>query len=306
MAKIVAVCTSPTKGMRKKNVGQANFIRDFGIEGDAHADNWHRQVSLLSMESIDKMIAKGLDVGPGDFAENITTEGIELYTLPIGTRLSIGEALTEVTQIGKECHTRCAIYQQAGDCVMPREGIFVRIHKGGEVKVGDEINFRNYITVGIMIASDKCSKGEREDGCIPVIEESIKTIDGTVLETKILPDERTEIANTIKDWADEKHLDLILISGGTGFSPRDITPEAILDVVERQVPGIPEAMRAASMKVTSRAMLSRSVAGIRGKSLIIALPGSPKAVKENLEAILEALPHGIEIMRGVAQNCAVK
>ncbi len=306
LAKIIAVCTSPKKGMRKKNVGHANFIREYGIEGDAHADNWHRQVSLLAMESIDKMIAKGLKVGPGDFAENITTEGIELYTLPIGTRLSMGEALVEVTQIGKECHNHCAIYQQAGDCVMPREGIFVRVHKGGSVKVADEINFRNFITVGVMIASDKCSKAEREDGCTPVIEEAVKQIDGIVLETKILPDERKQIADAIKEWADEKHLDLILISGGTGFSPRDITPEAVLDVVERQVPGIPEAMRAASLAVTNRAMLSRSVAGIRGKSLIIALPGSPKAVKENLEAVLPALPHGIEIMRGIAQNCAVK
>ena len=306
VAKIVAVCTSPKKGMRKKNVGEAEFIRGYGIKDDAHAGNWHRQVSLLAMESIDKMTAKGLDVGPGDFAENITTHGIELFTLPIGTRMQMGEALVEVTQIGKECHSHCAIYEQAGDCVMPREGIFVRVHQGGAVKVEDAINFRNFITVGILIASDACSKGEREDGCIPAIEEAVKNIDGIVLEKQILPDERKEIADTIQNWADEKHLDLILISGGTGFSPRDITPEAVLDVVEKQAPGIPEAMRAASLAVTNRAVLSRSVAGIRGKSLIITLPGSPKAAKENLEAVLPALPHGIEILRGVAKNCAAK
>lgn len=140
MAKIVAVCTSEKKGMRKKNVGKGNFIPDFGIEGDAHAGKWHRQVSLLAMESIKKMQDKGLDVGPGDFAENLTTEGIELFTLPVGTQLKIGENVRgEVTQIGKECHAHCAIYYQAGDCVMPREGIFIKVLAGGPVQVGDPI-----------------------------------------------------------------------------------------------------------------------------------------------------------------------
>jgi MOSC domain-containing protein YiiM len=140
MARIIAVCTSEKKGMRKKNVGTATFIPDFGIEGDAHAANWHRQVSLLAMESIKKMQDKGLDVGPGDFAENITTEGIDLVHLPIGTKMRLGkEVIGEVTQIGKECHNRCAIYYQAGDCVMPKEGIFIAILRGGIVHVDDEI-----------------------------------------------------------------------------------------------------------------------------------------------------------------------
>ena len=140
MAKVLAVCTSERKGERKKNVGEGKFIPEFGIEGDAHAGKWHRQVSLLAMESIKKMQDKGLDVGPGDFGENLTTEGIELYTLPIGTHLKIGEnVLGEVSQIGKECHAHCAIYYQAGDCVMPREGIFIKVLQGGPVKVGDSI-----------------------------------------------------------------------------------------------------------------------------------------------------------------------
>lgn len=140
MGRIIAVCTSPKKGMRKKNVGSAELQSNHGIIGDAHAGDWHRQVSLLAMESIKKMQDKGLDVGPGDFAENLTTEGIDLVSLPLGTKLKIGsEAIGEVTQIGKECHSRCAIYYQAGDCVMPREGIFIAIKKGGPVAVGDEI-----------------------------------------------------------------------------------------------------------------------------------------------------------------------
>lgn len=140
MARIVAVCTSENKGERKKNVGQAMLKENHGIVGDAHAGDWHRQVSLLAMESIHKMQAKGLDVGPGDFAENLTTEGIEVAKLPIGSRLRLGkDTLCEVTQIGKVCHDRCAIYYQAGDCVMPREGIFVKVLQGGNIKVGDNV-----------------------------------------------------------------------------------------------------------------------------------------------------------------------
>lgn len=140
MGRIVAVCVSANKGERKKNIGRGMLIANHGLEGDAHAGPWHRQVSLLAMESIAKMQAKGLKVGPGDFAENLTTEGIDLLSLPVGTKLKIGDrVLAEVTQIGKECHSRCAIYRQAGDCVMPREGIFVAVLEGGPVQVGDRI-----------------------------------------------------------------------------------------------------------------------------------------------------------------------
>ena len=138
--KIVAVCLSPGKGERKKDVGRGELLENFGLAGDGHGGDWHRQVSLLALESIAKMLALGLAVGPGDFAENLTTEGIELNTLPIGTRMRVGdEALLEVTQIGKECHTRCAIYHQAGDCVMPKEGIFARVLQGGAVRTGDAL-----------------------------------------------------------------------------------------------------------------------------------------------------------------------
>ena len=137
--KIVAVCTSKNKGERKKNVGQANLLVGLGLEGDAHAGFQHRQVSLLALESIEKMRKMGLDVHPGDFAENLTTEGVTLPVLPIGTKLKIGEVLLEVSQIGKECHTRCNIYYQAGDCVMPKEGIFAIVVTGGEIAAGDII-----------------------------------------------------------------------------------------------------------------------------------------------------------------------
>jgi len=136
---VASISVSTRKGEKKTPVESATLSVDHGIEGDAHAGNWHRQVSLLAEESIDKMRVKGLDVGYGDFAENITTKGLVLYEIPVGTKVSIGECLVEVTQIGKECHDRCAIYQAAGDCVMPREGIFAQVLRGGDIKRGDEI-----------------------------------------------------------------------------------------------------------------------------------------------------------------------
>lgn len=138
--RVLAVNISQDKGTKKTNVHSCALLRDFGLKGDAHAGPWHRQVSLLANESIEKMREKGLKVGYGDFAENITTQGIDLVHLPIGTEIRIGDAVVlRVTQIGKECHTRCAIYYQAGDCVMPKEGIFAEVISEGEVKVGDEI-----------------------------------------------------------------------------------------------------------------------------------------------------------------------
>jgi MOSC domain-containing protein YiiM len=136
---IKAVCTSLNKGERKKNVGKAKVLPGLGLEGDAHAGFEHRQISLLALESIQKMRDKGLEVTPGDFAENLTTEGLDLPLLPVGTKLKIGEIVLEVSQIGKTCHNRCAIYYQAGDCVMPKEGIFAIVLKGGTVNTSDVI-----------------------------------------------------------------------------------------------------------------------------------------------------------------------
>ncbi|HSB06098.1 MAG TPA: MOSC domain-containing protein [Thermodesulfobacteriota bacterium] len=138
--KVLAVNISEDKGTKKKNIESCAVLKDFGLKGDAHAGPWHRQVSLLANESILKMKNMGLDVGYGDFAENITTEGVDLVHLPIGTEIHIGNSVTlRVTQIGKVCHDRCAIYYQAGDCIMPKEGIFAEVTREGEIEVGDEI-----------------------------------------------------------------------------------------------------------------------------------------------------------------------
>lgn len=140
MAKVVAINISEKKGVPKTPIDEGEFIVDFGLKGDAHGGNWHRQVSLLGKESIDKVAALGIKgLCTGKFAENITTEGIELYSLPVGTQLKIGEVVLEVTQIGKECHQKCAIFRKVGNCVMPKEGIFAKVLKSGVIRKGDDI-----------------------------------------------------------------------------------------------------------------------------------------------------------------------
>lgn len=160
------------------------------------------------------------------------------------------------------------------------------------------------IRVAILTASDKGARGEREDKSAEVIRELVERIGGQVVAYAVVPDEREVIAAKLREFCDEVGADLILTTGGTGFGPRDVTPEATKEVIEREVPGLPEAMRWAGLKATPQAMLSRAVAGIRGKSLIINLPGSPRGVRENLEAVLPALPHGLEVLKGKVSECA--
>lgn len=166
--------------------------------------------------------------------------------------------------------------------------------------------FLALIKAGILTASDKGYAGQRIDESGKTIIKMLEQIQAEVKEYVIVPDERDVIASKLRKMSDDLGLDLILTTGGTGFSPRDITPEATLDVIDRQVPGIPEAMRAKSLEITSKAMLSRAIAGIRNKTLIINLPGSPKGVRECLEVILPILPHAIEILSGQAGECAAR
>ncbi len=163
MSKIKAISISDRKGMRKKNINSTNLIVDFGLEADAHAGKWHRQVSFLAQESIETMRAKGLDVVAGNFAENITTEGLDLTALKVGTHLRIGESELVISQLGKICHTRCAIYHQAGDCVMPREGIFGVVVKSGTIRVGDSIEIQNIVPETAAIIGSKKTEADTGD-----------------------------------------------------------------------------------------------------------------------------------------------
>lgn len=150
MGKIMAVCISEKRGTQKKNIDKVRLIENFGLEGDAHGGNWHRQVSLLSYEKVRTFEEKGISVEDGAFGENLLVEGFDFKTLPVGTRFRCGEALLEMTQIGKECHSHCEIYQAVGDCIMPREGVFARVLHGGVIQIGDEME--------IVPSSDSDSK----------------------------------------------------------------------------------------------------------------------------------------------------
>ncbi|MFY9257165.1 MAG: molybdenum cofactor synthesis domain-containing protein [Dethiobacteria bacterium] len=305
MGEIIAVCISAKRGERKKDIGEGILLKDSGLERDGHSGFAHRQVSLLAIESIEKMRAKGLDVGPGDFAENLTTRGIDLVHLPIGTRLQAGpEAILRVTQIGKECHDRCAIYAQAGDCVMPREGIFAEVLKGGKISSGDRLQVRPNYRFATITVSDKGAAGEREDRSGPLLSELLQPW-GDLAHSVIIPDERAALVAELRRMVVDG-TDAVFTSGGTGLSPHDITPEATLEVVERLVPGLAEAMRRESFSATPRAMLSRAVAGISGQTLIVNLPGSPRAVRECFAVLEPVLDHALETLTGHGGECGAE
>lgn len=303
MAMVVSVNISEKKGTIKHQVEKIDLKVGLGIEGDAHAGDWHRQISLLDLSSFDKMHNNAsVELKPGIFAENITTEGIDLWALPVGTRLEIGETLLEITQIGKECHRHCQVFRQVGDCVMPREGIFARVVKEGSIKAGDSLKIIPTIRAAILTVSDKGHSGERTDLSGPAIAHALEG-KAQVTRQEIVPDDLEQIKAKLIEYSDLE-LDLVFTTGGTGFAPRDVTPEATLAAAERQAQGIAEAIRAKSLEITPFAMLSRAAAGIRGKTLIINLPGSPKAALECLEVFLPVMNHAVETLRGDAYECA--
>ncbi len=308
MGKILAICISEKKGVQKEPVDEATLIEDWGIEKDAHGGKWHRQVSLLSFEKIEGFRTKGAEVDFGDFGENLVVEGFDLRQVPVGTRFQIGEAILELTQIGKECHSHCAIFHAVGDCIMPREGVFTQVIKGGKIKTGDTIEMLPLpddrpFTAAVVTLSDKGAKGEREDKSGPVIQEMLEKEGYRVVETLLLPDGKEPLSTQLCRLADQRQVNVIFTTGGTGFSERDLTPEATIGVCDRMANGIADAIRQYSLTITGRAMLSRAVSGIRKKTLIINLPGSPKAVRESLEYVLPQLEHGLGILRGTAGEC---
>ena len=270
MGKVRAVCISEKRGTQKKNIESAVFVENWGIEGDAHAGNWHRQISLLSEETIAAFKARGAEVTDGAFGE----------------------------------HHGCEIFQKMGECIMPTNGVFAKVLHGGKISVGDE--FHVQYRAAVITLSDTASKGEREDASGAAVEEIVRKEGYEVVFKKIIPDDGDSLTALLCELSDEDKADLILTTGGTGFSKRDNTPEATMRAVERDTPGISEAMRYYSLQITPRAMLSRGVSGIRKEALIVNLPGSPKAVRECLEYAIGALTHGIDILKGNTGNCAGK
>lgn len=309
MGVLKGICVSKKRGTKKVEVAEAMLVENYGIEGDAHAGNWHRQVSLLSLEKIEAFRKKGAQVSFGDFGENLIIDGFDFRSLPVGTIFTIGDAVLKMTQIGKECHTHCQIYQTMGECIMPREGVFAVVLKGGQIRNEDTVEMVPVpsdapLTAAVITLSDKGAKGEREDKSGPVIVKMLEEAGYEIIESNILPDEQKLLENELIRLADQRQVNLILTTGGTGFSERDRTPEATMTVATRLAPGIAEAIRAGSMKITKRAMLSRETSVIRNKTLIVNLPGSPKAVAESLELVIDQLDHGIKILLGRTGECA--
>ena len=306
--KVIAICISEKKGTQKQEVASAVLRENWGIEGDAHAGTWHRQVSMLSLEKIEEFRRRGAEVDFGAFGENLIVEGFDLSKLPVGTRFCVGDAVLEMTQIGKECHSHCAIHRVMGDCIMPREGVFTKVIKGGTIYPGDKIKMHlpdknRPFQAAVITMSDKGARGEREDKSGPLLREMLENAGYEVVESLLLPDERMLLEKELKRLADQRQVNVIFTTGGTGFSERDITPEATKAVCDRMAMGIADAIRVYSLSITSRAMLSRAVSGIRKKTLIVNLPGSPKAVKESLDYVLPTLGHGLGILRGTDGEC---
>lgn len=307
--RVRAICISEKRGTEKRAVPKARFEKEFGIEGDAHAGNWHRQVSLLSYDKIKEFNAKGADVTDGAFGENLVVEDLDFRNFPVGTILRCEDVVLRMTQIGKECHTHCKIYQRMGECIMPVQGVFAEVLVSGTIHTGSMMEAvfpdgSEPFTAAVITMSDKGSRGERKDESGPAMEEGLRTAGFEVVEALILPDEKELLERELIRLSDQRQVNLILTSGGTGFSERDTTPEATMEVMTRNAPGIAEAIRTESMKYTKRAMLSRGVSVIRNRTLIVNLPGSPKAVRESIEIIADSVQHGLGILRGSESECA--
>ena len=303
--KILSVNISEKKGTIKHPVKEIKLTKT-GVEGDAHSGNWHRMISLLGKESVDKFTKlANREINFGEFAENITTEGMLLYKTKPFDRFISDKFDLEVTQIGKKCHgNSCAIYREVGNCVMPKEGIFCRVKKGGIMKAGDVLKYYPKIfKVMVITLSDRASRGEYEDRSGPRIkeltEEFFKEIDWRCeIISKIIPDDAEKL-KTVLQKAKEDNFDIIFTTGGTGVSHRDITPEVVSDFLDKEIPGIMELIRIKYGQEKPNALLSRGVAGVAGDSLVYALPGSVKAVNEYLHEIFKTLKHLIYMLHGI-------
>lgn len=248
------------------------------------------------------MRATGLALDPGAFGENLVLDGVDLGVLGVGSQLRVGPALLEIMQIGKVCHTRCAIYYSSGGCIMPRTGLFARVLQGGtlfpqmSVEVVQSVP-RSAMQVAVVTVSDRCAAGTAVDTSGPAVANLLHNLlNAHVAWSRIVADEAELIAAELKDICDRR-VDLILTTGGTGIARRDVTPEVTRTVLDRELPGLGEVMRATSALKTPHALLSRAVAGVRNETLIVNLPGSLNGATENLCAILPALPHAVKMLR---------
>ncbi len=302
---VVSVNISEKKGTIKVPVAEIE-LNELGVSHDAHAGDWHRQVSLLADESVQRFThAAGRKINYGEFAENITTKGLELVNTHPLDRLSIGEVELEITQIGKECHgTSCAIFKEVGNCVMPKEGIFARVLKNGTVKAGDQVVYTPRVyKVTVITLSDRASRGEYADRSGPKIGQLLTSFFETegwkfVIDHKLIPDDITAL-RTLMEEARDTQADIVITTGGTGIGPRDITPDAVKPFLDKEIPGIMELIRFKYGSIKPNALLSRAIAGVMQGTLVYTLPGSVKAVEEYMTEIIPTLRHSIYMLHNL-------
>ncbi|HEX2934747.1 MAG TPA: molybdenum cofactor synthesis domain-containing protein [Bacteroidales bacterium] len=306
--RIVSVNISEKKGTIKEPV-DAIALNNLGIFGDAHAGKWHRQVSLLGVKSLEKMkIPPNREVSYGEFAENITTEGFPLYDMKPLDRLICGDLELEVTQIGKKCHgAGCAIFKETGDCIMPKEGIFCRVLKGGTLRAGDVLQYiPRMLKIHVITMSDRAAEGVYEDKSGPLLKQLATTYfssNGRNVEitNTIMPDEERPLTLLVKQIIQDK-VDIIFTTGGTGIGPRDITPDTIRPLLDKEITGIMELIRVKYGAEKPNALISRSIAGVAGQSLIYVLPGSPKAIKEYTDEIFKTIEHSLRMLYNIDEH----
>ena len=302
---VVSVNISEKKGTIKVPVPEIE-LNKLGVARDAHAGDWHRQVSLLADESVQRFThAAGRKINYGEFAENITTKGLELVNTHPLDRLTIGAVELEITQIGKECHgTSCAIFKEVGNCVMPKEGIFARVLKNGIVKAGDEVIYLPRIyKVLIITLSDRASRGEYSDRSGPRIEQLLTNFfenEGWkfAIDRKLIPDDADNLAVLLNE-ARKGQIDIVITTGGTGIGPRDITPDVVKPFIDKEIPGIMELIRFKYGCLKPNALLSRAIAGVMSSTLVYTLPGSVRAVEEYLSEITPTLRHSIYMLHNL-------
>ncbi len=303
--KVVSINISEKKGTIKKPVKEA-IINSFGMENDAHSGNWHRQVSLLSSESVEKFSKEAnRKINFGEFAENITTEGIDLSGVSLLDRFIIGDVILEVTQIGKSCHgSNCAIYREVGNCVMPKEGIFCRVISEGKVKLNDKITYLPKIfNFHIITLSDRASRNEYQDKSGPKIIEIIEQYFQNskrkyTVKSFLIPDDADQLKKILLQSKNSK-IDCVITTGGTGIGKSDITPDVVRPLLDKEIPGIMDLIRIKYGSEKPNALISRSIAGIMGDTLIYAIPGSTKAVEEYMNEIFKTFEHIIMMLNNL-------
>jgi len=303
--KIISVNTSDQKGTIKKPVEQIELTNN-GIIDDAHAGHWNRQVSLLGTESIEKFETDAKrKVAFGEFAENLTTTGMNLWLAHPLDRFTTGDIELEVTQIGKECHgTSCAIFKEVGICVMPKEGIFCRVLSPGILKAGMRLDYHpKMFRVLVITLSDRAFAGEYDDRSGARIQELVREFYNSqsvncFIHSSLIPDDPSKL-ETLLNKAKEELVDLVITTGGTGIGPRDFTPDVVKPMLDKEIPGIMEMIRMKYGTAKPAALVSRSVAGVMGKSLVFTLPGSVRAVNEYMTDITGSLMHLFYMLHGL-------